>query len=209
MNPKRKRRILRILLVAVASLAMAVVILRCSNARAHRNSLPTLHDRATEALGFCRAQGLNTDYCILVDFGIHSGRNRLFVWDFARDTIFCSSLCAHGYGMSSTTSVPVFSNEPGSYCSSQGRYRIGARSYSKWGINIHYKLHGLDATNDNAFRRYVVLHSYGPVPETEIFPLHLPLGYSQGCPVVSNEVMRRIDTLLQKASPPLLLWIYR
>ena len=35
-----------------------------------------------------------------------------------------------------------------SYCSSLGKYKVGIRSYSKWGINVHYKLHGLEATNN-------------------------------------------------------------
>ena len=96
----------------------------------------------------------------------------------------------------------------GSYCSSLGKYKVGIRSYSKWGINIHYKLHGLEATNNNAFKRYIVLHSYTPLPETEVYPLHLPLGISQGCPVISDEVMRKVDGLLKAEKKPLLLWVY-
>ena len=37
--------------------------------------------------------------------------------------------------------------------------------------------------------------SYTPMPETEVYPLHLPLGISQGCPVISDEVMRKVDRL--------------
>ena len=95
----------------------------------------------------------NTNYCFLVDFSIHSGKRRFFVWDFKGDSVKYASLCAHGYGKNSTVSKPVFSNVEGSYCSSLGKYKVGIRSYSKWGINIHYKLHGLEATNDNAFKR--------------------------------------------------------
>ena len=76
------------------------------------------------------------------------------------------------------------------------------------GINIHYKLHGLEATNDNAFKRYIVLHPYTPLPETEVYPLHLPLGISQGCPVISDEVMRKVDGLLKAEKKPVLLWVY-
>ena len=65
------------------------------------------------------------------------------------------------------------------------------------GINVHYKLHGLEVTNNNAFKRYIVLHSYTPMPEMEVYPLHLPLGISQGCPVISDEVMRKVDRLLK------------
>jgi hypothetical protein len=130
------------------------------------------------------------------------------VWDFAKDTIKYESLCCHGYGRESTQSKPVFSNVEGSYCSSLGKYKIGIRSYSKWGINVHYKLHGLEKTNSNAFQRQIVLHAHTPVPDREIYPTHLPLGWSQGCPVISNEVMRNVDTLLKAAKKPVLMWMY-
>lgn len=78
----------------------------------------------------------------------------------------------------------------------------------QWGINVHYKLHGLEPTNDNAFKRIVVLHSYTPLPATEVYPSHLPLGMSQGCPVICNETMRQIDVLLKAETKPVLLWIY-
>ena len=110
--------------------------------------------------------------------------------------------------MESTQEKPVFSNVEGSYCSSLGKYKIGARAYSRWGINVHYKMHGLDKTNNNAFKRWVVLHSHTPVADHDIYPKHLPLGWSQGCPVVSNEMMRKLDEMLKSAKTPLLIWIY-
>lgn len=173
---------------------------------------PTLEEilkpKADLTKEFCMKNGYNTDYCILIDFSIHSGKKRFFVWDFKSDSILLSSLCAHGYGKNSTASKPIFSNVEGSYCSSLGKYKIGIRSYSKWGINVHYKMHGLEPTNDNAFKRIVVLHSFEYIPEEETYPTHLPLGMSQGCPVISNETMRSIDELLKKQEKPLLMWIY-
>lgn len=164
--------------------------------------------KADSAKKFCISNNYNTDYCILIDFSMHSGKNRFFVWDFKGDSIKLSSLCAHGYGQESTTKKPVFSNVEGSYCSSLGKYKIGIRSYSKWGINIHYKMHGLENTNNNAFKRYIVLHSYEYIPESETYPLHLPLGMSQGCPVISNQTMTLVDELLQTLKKPVLMWIY-
>lgn len=167
-----------------------------------------LREKAQAGKAYCDKNGYNTSYCFLVDFSIHSGKRRFFVWDFKGDSVKYASLCAHGYGKNSTLSKPVFSNVEGSYCSSLGKYKVGIRSYSKWGINVHYKLHGLEATNNNAFKRYIVLHSYTPMPETEVYPLHLPLGISQGCPVISDEVMRKVDRLLKAEKKPVLLWIY-
>lgn len=174
----------------------------------HTDQYNRLKLKADSARNYCRQKGFNTRYCFLVDFSIHSGKKRFFVWDFEGDSIKYASLCAHGYGKNSTTTKPVYSNVEGSSCSSLGRYKVGIRSYSKWGINVHYKLHGLEPTNNNAFKRYVVLHSFTPLPKAEIYPMHLPLGMSQGCPVICNETMTRIDALLKTQEEPLLLWIY-
>nr|WP_302436163.1 murein L,D-transpeptidase catalytic domain family protein [Bacteroides intestinalis] len=167
-----------------------------------------LKSKAREAKAYCVSNGFNTSYCFLVDFSIHSGKKRFFVWDFKGDSIKYASLCAHGYGKDSTPSKPVFSNVPESLCSSLGKYKVGIRAYSKWGINVHYKLHGLETTNDNAFKRIVVLHSYTPLPAEEVYPSHLPLGMSQGCPVICDETMRQVDALLKAENKPVLLWIY-
>lgn len=168
----------------------------------------SLAARAAEAKVFCKEEAFNTDFCFLVDFSIHSGKRRFFVWDFRGDSVLYSSLCAHGCGQGSTQEKPVYSNVEGSHCSSLGKYKVGVRSYSNWGIHVSYKLHGLEESNSNAFRRYVVLHSYTLVPPDEIYPHHLPLGISEGCPVVDNKTMKAIDNLMKKAKKPVLLWIF-
>jgi len=176
------------------------------------SSMTALADRlrlkGDTAKAYCKRNAFNTDYCFLIDFSLHSGKKRFFVWDLKGDSIKHASLCAHGYGRNSTVNEPVFSNVEGSYCSSLGKYKVGIQSYSKWGIHIHYKLHGLEKTNNNAYKRIVVLHSFDPVPENEIYPMHLPLGMSQGCPVISNETMRQVDALQKSNTKPTLLWVY-
>lgn len=166
-----------------------------------------LKAKADSAYAYCKAQGYNTNYCILIDFSIHSGKNRFFLWDFKGDSIALKTLCCHGIGGGSTRSTPKFSNVVGSNCSSLGMYRLGARSYSNWGINVHYKMHGLNSTNSNAYQRIVVLHSHKPMPTREIYPQHLPLGWSQGCPVIDDVSMKTLDNLL-KTEHNMLLWIY-
>ncbi len=44
------------------------------------------------------------------------------------------------------------------------------RSYSKWGINVHYKMHGLDSTQQQRFQKNSSIASLFPVPEYEIYP---------------------------------------
>lgn len=173
--------------------------------------LEGLRLKADSALMYARSKGLDTTHCVLIDFRIHSGKNRMFVWDFANDTIKHAGLCCHGYGNEvnrGTPQTPKFSNEPGSLCSSLGLYKIGVRGYSNWGTNVSYKLHGLDKTNSNAYKRIVTLHSHTPVPEKEIYPQHLPLGYSQGCTVIADYFMREMDDFLKVMPKPVLMWIY-
>jgi hypothetical protein len=73
-----------------------------------------LREKAQAGKAYCDKNGYNTNYCFLVDFSIHSGKRRFFVWDFKGDSVKYASLCAHGYGKNSTVSKPVFSNVEGS-----------------------------------------------------------------------------------------------
>lgn len=170
-----------------------------------------LKERASEAYEYAKAHDFDLEHVILIDFGRHSGTNRFFVWSFAEQAPVIESLVAHGYGnkgFESSNQEIVFSNIPNSYTSSLGKYRIGERAWSKWGIHVHYKLHGLEPTNDKAFERYIVLHSFDMIPAEEQYPAYLPLGFSQGCPVVDDETMRKVDALLQTKQKPVLLWAY-
>lgn len=166
---------------------------------------------ADSAKDFIRERGFRDDCCILVDFSIHSGKNRLFVWNFQQDTIVDASLCCHGYGNTqnrSTQTKIVFSNVEGSLCSSLGRYQTAYRDVCSYGTLYQYRLYGLDETNSNAYKRCVTLHSYRDVPEEEIYPKHIPLGYSQGCLIVSDEMLNRLDIILKKDKKKMLIWAY-
>ena len=153
---------------------------------------------------------MNTDQCILVDMSIHSGKYRLAVYDFNEKRILNTGICSHGScdggGRSGSYETPIFSNTPESYCSSKGKYKIGKRGYSNYGIHINYKLHGLEKTNANAYKRIIVLHSWSEVPDSEIYPEYAPTSW--GCPMVSNAMMKWLDELLQNNDTPMLLWIY-
>lgn len=167
--------------------------------------------RADEAYEYAKANDFDLEHAVLIDFGRHSGKNRFFVWNFKENRVEIESLVAHGYGNTgyeSSNQEIVFSNVPNSYTSSLGKYRLGARSWSNWGINIHYKMHGLEPTNDKAYERYIVLHSFKHVPNEEVYPAYLPMGFSQGCPVIDDETMREVDALLQTKTKPVLMWIY-
>ncbi len=168
--------------------------------------------RAIEAYEYCKEEGLNTEFCVLVDMNIHSGKYRLFVYDFGIDSIVSAGLCSHGccdneWGEDETKSNPAFSNIPESHCSSIGKYKIGKRGWSNWGVHFNYKLHGLEASNKNAYARTIVLHSWEMVPENEPFPSGTPEGW--GCPAVSDSQMRKLDTLFKSSEKPVLFWVYQ
>lgn len=163
-----------------------------------------------EALTFCKNKDFGQDYYFLVDMSIHSGRNRFFVYDFKQEKVTEQNIVTHGScdqfeDNDTKYEAAKFSNRNDSHCSSKGKYRIGRRDYSSWGINIKYWLHGLEETNDNAVDRVVVLHSWSAVPNREIYPQYSPLSW--GCPAVSDNFMKKLDEKLQKANKPILLWI--
>ncbi|MDI9257345.1 murein L,D-transpeptidase catalytic domain-containing protein [Flavobacterium sedimenticola] len=170
------------------------------------------HTMAQEALAFCKKNGYNSDFCILIDMSIHSGLNRFFVYDFTKNTISHKMLVGHGccdypWSQDWSKSNPTFSNVDGSHCSALGKYKIGKRAWSDWGIHVKYVLHGLEPTNSNAESRYIVFHSWEKVADTETYPIGTPEGW--GCPTISNANMKKIDPILKASAQPVLMWIYK
>jgi hypothetical protein len=167
--------------------------------------------KAKEALDFCRSQKLNTDFCILVDMSIHSGRKRFFLYDFKKDSITNSFLVTHGccdkpWNNDISKENPKFSNLDGSHCSSLGKYKIGKRATSDWGVKIKYFLHGLEKSNNNALARTIVFHSWEAITDNEIYPNGTKEGW--GCPAISNNSFLIVDPLLKTTTKPVLMWIY-
>lgn len=177
------------------------------------NDLNVIHERnyndevktkVNTALQFCKQKGLNTEICLLANMQRHSGEYRFYIYSFSLDSVVHAGLVAHGCGEELFALKPVFSNVPGSNCTSLGRYKIGTSYYGNYGKA--YKLFGLDSTNSNAFRRYVVLHSYAQMPHEETYPI--PIMNSQGCPMLSEKFMKTVSEYIVKSSKPMLLWIY-
>jgi len=163
-----------------------------------------------EALIYCKLNQFNEDYFFLLDFSMHSGKNRFFIYDFKKKEVIKSALVTHGScDIFESNPTPYekakFSNKVNSHCSSIGKFKIGKRDYSSWGINVKYWLHGLETTNNKAVERVVVLHSWSAVSDTEIYPNYSALSW--GCPAVSDNFMHHLDSLLQKSTKPVLLWI--
>jgi hypothetical protein len=198
-------------------LSLFFVGFKCAEEESKESNIPSLNIEATkvkaqEALDFCKVKNFNTDFCILIDMSLHSGVSRFVVWDFKNDSVMHRFLVGHGCGESpwsedQSKENPIFSNEDNSHCSSLGKYKIGQRGFSNWGVNVKYLLQGLESTNSNALKRVIVFHSWEVISDDEVYPSGTPEGW--GCPAVSNNSFRIVDPLLRASSKPVLMWIYK
>lgn len=184
------------------------------------NSVPKdLDERAVEAFEYCKENGYSTDYCLLVDYGRHSGRVRFFLWDFEKEKPALKCLCAHGYGKGSTARKPVFSNELGSFCSSLGHYKVGKeKTMSKPKGRKALVLYGQDKTNSNALQRGILIHPVN-LPNFSIWPFMIPvkvykvLGHkirpkSEGCITIPFRKYTKVVDTAKSNGKPLMLWVY-
>lgn len=145
----------------------------------------------------------NQTTVFLIDMKIPSGNFRFFVHNIPQDSIEHKALVAHGSGSTYSDDSLTFSNIPNSYQSSLGKYKIGNSYAGNFGKS--YKLHGLDATNNKAYARYVVLHPYSCVPDEE---QDYPICESLGCPMVSNEFIKVLYPIIDGSRKPILMVIY-
>jgi len=153
---------------------------------------------------FAKSQNCCTDLGILIDMSVASRKNRFFVVNLQNDSILISGLCAHGQGNDVNREEVVFSNSPGSYCTSEGRYKMGAKFVGDYGTG--YRLYGLDTTNSNALKRDIVFHAYYKVADKENENV---VCRSNGCPMVSPTVFKQVEKLIDAESKPVLMWIYK
>jgi hypothetical protein len=163
-----------------------------------------INKHAVAAEDFIRRNNYNRNICFLIDMSIESGKNRFFVYDLEKDSLLQASLVTHGRCNQGWLTGRQYGNKVGCGCTSLGKYRIANPYQGRFGLA--YKLHGLDSTNSNAFRRYVVLHSHGCVPDNEVDPA--PICQSDGCPTVSPAFLQVLAPMIDASRRPILLWIF-
>lgn len=163
-----------------------------------------LNLHAKPLLAYAKKHGYNTNTCFLVDMSVESGKNRLFVYDLQKDAILDAGLVAHGRCNQDWLKGRKYGNEIGCGCTSLGRYKVGKPYRGRFGLA--YKLHGLDSTNSNAFKRFVVLHSHSCVPNGEVAPL--PICQSDGCPTVSTAFLKKLAAIIDHSAKPVLLFTF-
>jgi hypothetical protein len=138
---------------------------------------PQLFARAKAALDQHRIAP--RDSIGIVDFSKPSSEPRFYVVDLASGNVESHLVC-HGRGSDPAHSgyLERFSNDFGSYASSNGTYVTGDYYQGKYGLSL--RVNGLDATNSNADARAIVIHNAW-YAEPEMIPLHGQLGRSEGC----------------------------
>ena len=192
-----KKKIIRIAITLATLMVLAMACLLICN---YRYTPDISYKKVNEALEFCKKHDLNTKYCIFVDFSKHAGRKRYVIYNLNTREIEYSSICANGLNRNE------FSNKAGSHLSSLGKYRVTS-IVGKMGIGEECLiLEGLEATNSNARKRQILIHSYKDVyynPGT--FPFNFFYkNLSWGCFVIDKRAFNKT----KKISKPMLLWAY-
>ena len=157
----------------------------------------------------CHEKGYNEDYCILVDFSRPSGEDRMAIIDLKTLSVLDTGPCAHGKGEGNSAWKPIFSNREGSRCSSLGAFKIAEKGYSTT-VGLRFALDGLDASNCNARRRNILIHSSRYVGIMHHLTSYLPLtDASWGCFTTSPAMLKKIEALCDKSRNPILLYAYK
>ena len=153
---------------------------------------PALFARAKAALD--QHQVYARDSMAVVDFSRPSSEARFHIVNLASGEVESHRVC-HGRGSDPAHSgyVERFSNDFGSFASSNGAYLTGDYYDGKYGLSM--KVRGLDYSNNNAEPRAIVIHNAW-YAEDDMIPIHGKLGRSEGCFAMSRksqyDVMSRL-----------------
>ena len=136
-----------------------------------------LFERARAALDLHRIAA--RDFIGIADFSRPSSERRFHVVDLRNGQVD-SYHVAHGQGSDPGHSgfLERFSNDFGSYATSNGTYTTGEYYHGKYGLSM--KTRGHDWSNNNAEPRAIVIHNAW-YAEPDVLAQHGKLGRSQGC----------------------------
>jgi L,D-transpeptidase catalytic domain len=168
---------------------------------AFADSSPTLLARARTALAQHRSHITHTDVIAIADFTLASRQPRFHLVDIANGRT-TSLLVAHGRGSDPANIgfVERFSNQPGSYATSNGSYVTGDLYVGKHGRSR--RLIGLDSENDQALPRAIVIHA-APYVTHDMAKTQGRVGRSQGCFTVTQV---DLEMVLDRLGPGRLLF---
>ena len=98
----------------------------------------------------------NKHYVVIIDYSKPIDDIRLFVVDMNNSSIVLRSIVAHGFN-SGMMFATKFSNDMNTKKSSIGAYQTKGTYFGGFGYSMILK--GLDSTNSNAEKRYIIFHS--------------------------------------------------
>lgn len=163
-------------------------------------------DTAAKYREWLQKNGYSTRLLFLADMKLSMELKRFYVINLDSNKILNTFLVAHGSGKGSTADSAVCSNQPGSLCSSLGKYSIFPKD-TLWGeYGKGYWMNGLDKTNNNARKRLIVFHYYIPQTTEEFGERNF---FSSGCPMLAQSSFRFCDSLLRLETKPVLMHLYR
>jgi L,D-transpeptidase catalytic domain len=162
---------------------------------------PLLLNRAKAALDLHKGRVRNRELLAIADFSKASRDPRFHLVNLHSGQL-STFLVAHGKGSDPGHSgwVQSFSNTPGSEATSSGSYLVGEAYIGEHGTSR--RLAGLDAQNDQAEARAIVIHPAWYVSQTMIAEQG-KIGRSQGCFAFSEN---DIGQILERLAPGTLLY---
>lgn len=162
-------------------------------------AMPSLLARGRAAMIAHGARITQRDRIGLVDFSARSGDPRFQIVDIGNGRVLANFLVAHGRGSDpgNTGLLQRFSNSPGSNASCGGSFQIGDTYYGKYGRSR--RVHGLEAENDMAYQRAIVIHS-APYVSSGMARASGRVGRSLGCFTLSKQDIGEALALLGPGS---------
>jgi L,D-transpeptidase catalytic domain len=145
-----------------------------------------------------KAAILNQKYITIIDMTQKSNKKRMYVIDM-KSGVATAYLAAHGKNSDKNNDgyADTFSNTEGSLMSSLGFYLTGVTYQGSNGLSL--RLHGLQSTNSNAYRRAIVVHGADYVNPSSV-------GRSWGCPAIERKY---VNTLMPALKGKSLLYVYK
>ena len=170
--------------------AAALVVPASANAARPLTVDPRLMNRALTAFNKHRSAVRRADVIAIADYSRASREPRFHLVDMVSG-VTTSMLVAHGRGSDPAHSgwLQQFSNQDGSYASCAGAFVTGAEYVGKHGRSL--RLDGLDASNNNALDRAIVIHTAAYVTEAMARDLG-KVGRSQGCFTVTSDDLQAV-----------------
>lgn len=167
--------------------------------------VPALLPRAMAALDAHAGSIPHRDRIGIVNFAAHSRLPRFQLVDVASGKVLRTMLVAHGSGSDPGNSgwTKRFSNRPGSNASCKGSFVTDKTYVGKHGRSR--RLRGLDAENDLAEPRAIVIHAADYV-DTGRAATQGRIGRSQGCFALSRD---DIGDVLEALGPGRLLFAWK